>query len=124
MIKETNTFSITIINQKYYLVTINDDVEFNVDNLTQLIQFQKEFGGIKLPVMVLCSPNATTNLDLMKYISKNENNPFSMADVFVLNSLSQKILANFYLKFATPQRPTKFFNDKVAALKWLEQYFQ
>ena len=123
MNKVTHKFKLSKINQQYYLVEINNDVEFEIDDLRQLILFQKELGSEVLPVLVICPPNATTNNDLIKFISKNKNNPFSKADAFVLKSLSQKILANFYLKFAPPERPTQFFNEKEKALIWLSQYF-
>jgi len=121
--KQTNKFTVSIVDQKYYVININDDLEFNLDDFAQLVTFQKELGNLKLPVLVICALNATTNLKVIKYISKNENNPFSKADAFVINSLAQKILANFYIKIDPPQRPTQFFKDKETAFKWLEQYF-
>ena len=123
MNKQTNKFTVSIVDQKYYVININDDLEFNLDDFAQLVTFQKELGNLKLPVLVICALNATTNLKVIKYISKNENNPFSKADAFVINSLAQKILANFYIKIDPPQRPTQFFKDKETAFKWLEQYF-
>ena len=123
MNKQTNKFTVSIVDQKYYVININDDLEFNLEDFAQLVTFQKELGNLKLPVLVICAINATTNLEVIRYISKNENNPFSKADAFVINSLAQKILANFYIKIDPPQRPTQFFKDKETAFKWLEQYF-
>jgi hypothetical protein len=36
--------------------------------------------------------------------------------------MAQKILANFYIKINQPERPTKFFNDKNEAVKWLKPF--
>ena len=90
--------------------------------MQKLVAAQLELGGFKLPVLVLCSEHATTDTELLKTISKNANNPYSVADAFVIKSMAQKILANFYIKINRPERPTKFFNNKEEALIWLNQY--
>jgi hypothetical protein len=47
-----------------------------------------------------------------------------VADAFVIDSLAQRILGNFYLKFNKPQFPTRFFNSKEEALIWLEAFVE
>lgn len=87
-----------------------------------IVAAQKKLGGEKLPTLVVCPEFASTNSEVLKTVSKNENFPYSKAGAFVIHSMSQKLLANFYLKINTPQRPTKFFTDKEEAIKWLIQY--
>ena len=123
MNKETHKFSVSLVNNAYYQLIIKDNVEFTVADCKQLVAFENELCGKILPVLIISSPNSTADSDLLKYISKKENNPYAKAAAYVLTSLAQKILANFYIKVAPPQRPTKFFKDKETALKWLEQYF-
>ena len=52
----------------------------------------------------------------MRHLKENKNNPFSVADTFVI-AANQAILGNFYLKINKPERPTKFFNREVGALE-------
>jgi hypothetical protein len=106
----------------FYKVSVNESEEFTVEDLTKLVGAQNEFGGEKLPVLVLCAEHASTNSELLTAISKNKNNPFSKADAFVIKSIAQKILANFYIKINKPERPTKFFNDKEEAINWLKPF--
>lgn len=115
-------FEIEINDFGFYKVTVNESEEFTVDDLKKLVNAQKELGGDKLPVLVLCAEHASTNSDLLKTISKNSNNPFSKADAFVIKSMAQKILANFYIKINKPERPTKFFNNKDEAINWLKPF--
>lgn len=122
MFKETHKFKVSVENTNYYLVEIKDDAFFEIDDLVQLVEFEKELSGKVLPILVLCSPTANTNNELLSYISKNVNNPYCKAEAFVINSLSQKILVNTYLKLKKPERPVKFFKNKAEALKWLEQF--
>lgn len=117
-----NNFEFHIHEKGFYEVTVNENEEFKVEDLSKLVSAQLELGEFKLPVLVLCSEHATTNVELLKTISKNANNPYSVADAFVIKSMAQKILANFYIKINRPERPTKFFNNKEEALIWLKQY--
>src|ERR1700739_1495159 len=63
-----------------------------------------------------------TNLDteVMKYLSRGRGTLFTLADSFVIHSLAQKILANFYLKINKPVLPTKVFNKADEAEAWLQ----
>ena len=115
-------FKFIVRDNLYYEVEIFNNIDFTVDDLKLLVNEQKENFNVKLPVLVLCNEFTSTNLELMFALAKNENNPYSKADAFVIKSLAQKILANFYLKISKPERPTKFFNKKEEALDWLKQY--
>ena len=55
----------------------------------------------------------------MKYLSRGRGTLFTLADSFVLHSMPQKLLANFYLKINKPVLPTKFFTKITEADKWL-----
>lgn len=117
-----NKFQFKVQDNLYYEIDINNNVDFNVEDLKLLVEAQKEKFGLMLPVLVLCKEYTNTNYELMSYISKNKNNPYSKADAFVIYSLAQKILGNFYLRINKPERHTQFFNSKEDALKWLKQY--
>lgn len=115
-------FSVKIENDSFYLIIVNETEDFTVDDFNLLVGAQKEMGERYLPSLVLCSVNASTNLELLNVVAKNEHNPYSKADAFVIHSLPQKILANFYTKMNNPERPTKFFKNKEEALNWLNQF--
>ncbi len=121
--KETNKFKIFVVENKYHLIEIKPDIEFEVNDVILLVQFQKELSGSIIPSLILPSPTSTTNSDVLKYMSKKTNLPYTLADAYVLNSVAQKILANLYIKVNSPERPTQFFNNKEDALNWLGQFF-
>lgn len=117
-----HNFDVCIDDNGYYKIHVFDKEEFSVSDLKLLVKAQEELSGQKLPVLVICKEHSATNVELLKELSKNENNPYSKADAFVISSMAQKIFANFYLKISTPERPTKFFNDIDEAIKWLKQF--
>lgn len=118
------SFSIRIVNNQYYYIVLKDDIEFGIEDLIQVVEEARKLGARKLPVLTICPDTTSTNADLLSYLSKNENNPYSAADAFVISSTSHSILANFYMKVNKPQRPTKFFSKEVDALEWLKQFFK
>lgn len=115
-------FTLTLVDNLFYQVELAEDIDFEISDLQDLVEAERELDGRKLPVLVLCEPTTNTNVDLMNYLSKNKNNPYSVADAFVITSISQSILANFYSKINKPERPTKFFTKREDAMKWLEQF--
>jgi len=117
-----DNFEIEIFSNDYYLCKVNGTREFVIDDLIKLVEAQKQLGAFKMPILVLCDIDASTNTDLLNYVSKNANSPYVTSDAFVIKSLSQRILANFYLKVNLPERPTKFFNNSKDAISWLNQF--
>ena len=115
-------FSIQILEPGYYEIFVNENVEFSVDDFQQLLESQKKLGGKQLPVLIICSNHVSTDIELLKSLSKNANNPFTKADAFVITSMAQRILGNFYVKINKPERPTQLFSDKSEALGWLKQF--
>lgn len=116
-----NNFSVTKYDT-HYEIEIVENKGFGFEDLKLQLEAQKEMGGEQLPVIVLCGDYTTNDLDFMNHISKNANVPYSTADAFVLNSMAQRIIANFYIMIVRPERPTKFFNTKEDALHWIKKY--
>lgn len=117
-----DNFSIKIQSSGFYEINIFKDGEFGIPQLKELVTAQEQLGSNKLPVLVLCDEFAYTETEFLKYLAKKENNPYSKADAFIINSIAQKILANFYIRIFVPERPTQFFKDREEAMKWLTQY--
>jgi hypothetical protein len=121
--RETAKFRITLVEGRYFLLEVFDNTEVEVEDIIQLVAFQKELGEGKLfPVIIHPSPTATTNSDLIKYISKKDSLPYTKADAFILTSVPQKILAKLYIRFVPPERPTQFFTRKEEAVKWIQKF--
>ena len=123
---ETNnpnkTFTLKLHPDGYYELCIFDNYEIQIKDVLEIIDTQKQLGGKKIPNLISGGKYSITNLETLKFVSKNENMPYSLASAFITSSISQKLLGNFYLKTFKPERPTKIFNSKEEALIWLKQY--
>ncbi len=117
-----NKFILSYIEEGYYDLYVKDNVELFVEDIDLIRDSQKKLNGGKHPVLIHGGKYSTTNVEVMKYISKNINMPYSKVSAYVAASTSQKLLGNFYMKINTPERPTKFFSTKDEAIKWLKQY--
>lgn len=122
MFRETHAFKLSLVDNRYYLVEVKDDVDFTEGDLHDLVKYEREICNRVLPVLVILSSTANSSSDFVKYLSKNENNPLCRADAFVLKSIAQHLLAHFYKLFINPERPTAFFKKREDALAWLKQY--
>lgn len=118
----SEVFKVSIHQNRYYIVEVFDKQDFTINDLKELVAIQTEMGGKRLPVLILCSQYTTGDVEMLKYLSKNQNNPFSLADAFVIRTMAQKIIGNFYLKLISLERPTKLFSNEEEAINWLNQF--
>lgn len=117
-----NKFIISLVEESYYDLFIKDNVEIFVEDMARIRDAQKQLSGKRIPILISGGKYSTTNVEVMKFLAKNENMPYSKVSAYITNSISQKLLGNFYLKINKPERPTRFFNNKEDAITWLKQY--
>lgn len=119
---EFDVFTICIQEDWYYEITVLPEKVFGVDNLKQVVESEQKLGSRVLPVLILVKQYATTTSEFLFHLAKPNSNPFAKAEAYVIHSLNQKILGNFYLKMIKPRRPTKVFTLESEAKKWLKQF--
>lgn len=115
-----DVFSIHLRTDGIYKMLVNEGAEFKPHHLDLMVQSLKKLGGQKLPMIIVCGKDATTSTSLMQKVARENTNPYATCDAFVLQSFNQSMLANFYIKFVKPLKPTAFFTDTAKAMKWLE----
>lgn len=115
-------FTLILQEEGFYEIIMEEEGVFGFEELSLLIEAQKKLGENKLPVIVMCGEYSSTDIEFIKHLAKNENDPYSKADAFVLKSIAQRLMANFYIKIVVPERPTKFFNKRADAYEWIQQF--
>lgn len=81
--------------------------------------FSQKYVGQQFLNLYEFEENSDINDECRKWASDPNGNNFTIADAFVIQSMAQKMIGNFYLTFHKPVKPTKLFNNKADALKWL-----
>jgi hypothetical protein len=97
-------------------VYIIEDVKENVKAFGELT------GNEKVPVLIIGGSFSSLDDQTREFMATEESLKYSKAEAFLITSLAQKILINFYIKFNKPLVPTRVFTDKEEAIEWLMQY--
>jgi len=57
--------------------------------------------------------------EVRAHIASSDANHYTIADAFIRTNMADRILGDFYLKFHKPVKPTKEFDNREDAIKWL-----
>ncbi len=60
-----------------------------------------------------------SSLEARNFYAESEYSKYRFADAFIVNSLSMRLLVNFFITFNKPKIPSKMFNDKESAHQWI-----
>lgn len=92
-----------------------DDVKENWAAIKALSKGKKAF------VLNLAGKYTSVDSETRDFVSKGPHAEFIAAECFVIYSLPQKLLANFYFKMNKPVVTSAFFVDLYKAEKWLKE---
>ncbi|HXD94546.1 MAG TPA: hypothetical protein VNX01_15175 [Bacteroidia bacterium] len=75
--------------------------------------------GKKFKNLILVGEHTIADIEAVKLSCSAKGSIYKLVDAFVINSLPQKLIANFYMKVVKPYTPTRFFTKREDAEKWL-----
>lgn len=132
MKKKVILFAVMQIDLKHTLVILRPDGvvqmnctdrTYNKQDIIDLIEAQVELSkGEKKLVLVIGSEDTNVESEARELMAKEESTMHSIAEAYVIKSLGQRILVNFYIKVSKPKVPTMFFTNVSAAEKWLKSF--
>ncbi|HRE75153.1 MAG TPA: hypothetical protein PK798_08550 [Flavobacteriales bacterium] len=99
-----------------YHITTSDDLRF-----LHKLKGGKG-GGKKYPNLIVMGFHSSADHTARAFSASEESQAYRKADAFVISSLAQRIIANFYIKVQRPKVPTRFFNNEELALNWLRTF--
>ena len=81
-------------------INIKPDNEFTVFDFNELVGAAKEIGNGRkfLNLIIVCNNTLPDNESRIASASE-KGSVYKIADAFVINSLAQTLIANFYMKF-------------------------
>ncbi len=121
--KNLDGFSMSLRDDGIVQVDINRDEVMEVRHIKLGVEFLEEISeGKKFPLLFVVGDFSVPSEEARKYEASEESNPYASAEAYVIKSLAQKLIGNFYLKFNKPARPTKFFRNKDEAVAWLKEF--
>lgn len=101
----------------------HDDHEYTIACVKENVSaFGELTGKQKVPVLIIGGAFTSVTKEAREFMASNESLIYSKAEAFLVKSLSQKMLVNFYIKFNKPLVPTQSFTVKEKAIEWLTTF--
>lgn len=120
---KTKSLTIEELENGILNIRLDDDGVVEVEDMQAYLEIMKtKFEGRRYANLVEFGSYSNITAAVREFASTDESNIYTIADAFVLKSISQRIIGNFYLKFDSPSRPTRLFKSREEALEWLKQF--
>lgn len=100
-------------------VIVRSGEKVTLDTVKLGNSFMERVGGAPYLNLFEFEAFADVDTEVRKWSADHNGNTYTKADAIVVSSLPQKILADFYLKFNKPVKPTKIFREREKAIDWL-----
>lgn len=118
--KEFKKHFVTLYDSGIMLFEIKKDAILNSRDLSETRSWLAHFGQKKYLNLIIANSRAEVEDDFR--VDAASTNSFSIADAIVVNGISQRIMANLYIRFNRPKTPTKIFSDQESAAFWLMSF--
>lgn len=106
-------------------IHVKIDMDFNIQHSIDIVEARTKLAnGKSFPMLYTLTKFVIPSNEVSQYLASEDRSKLVLADAFVINSLPQRLIGNFYMKFKNPVRPTKIFTDKEKAINWLSGYTQ
>ena len=75
-------------------------------------------------VLHVCGTETSMGKEARELFASKESAENQLAKAIVINSLAQKLMANFFIRFNKPPEPVKVFGKEEEALAWLDKFIE
>ena len=113
-LKDTNILTVELSPSQFD----KEEVQQVLENVKYLAQNRKYL------VLVNSGPVASITYEGLKVLAKHESFSYAFAKAYVIQTISQRIMANLYLRYFKPKIPIRFFKSKKDAELWLLKSFR
>ena len=108
-----------LYDNKIFHAIIKKGEKITMDMALNGVDFLNKNGGGSFYNIYEFSSFSEMEPELREWASQPNENGYTCVDAIVISNLAQKLIANFYLKFNKPPRPTKIFYDSDKAVEWI-----
>lgn len=119
--KDIGSTIFRLYENRVYHVIIKKGEKVTMDVVREGYIFLDENGGGLFFNVYEFHSFSDVDPEVREWAASPSNNTYTIIDAIVINSLSQKILADFYISFNKPVRPTRVFKSVEKAFDWVEE---
>ena len=116
---------LTFTNGILYLEYINDahhDLKMSKECVTFVNSFIEELGVSQVSLLIKTDFNPSFSIKARQHMILDESVKHLSAITIVTSNLSQRFMAEFFLKVTKPKVPVKLFSNEQKAILWLDSY--
>lgn len=105
------------------VVHIYDQRDLELADAIEIVQAEGELtGGKKVPILHIIDKASLPSQEIREYSASEEGTLYGTAEAYITQSLAQRILGNFYVRFNKPRIPARMFTSERDAIDWLGQF--
>ncbi len=118
-------YTISLIETQIVKIEVHEDAEID---LCEAIDMRKKavqlVGDKKFAILFDANHRGHITPEARELFASKEYTDVRIAAAIVTNSLANKIIGNFFIKFNKPVTPTRIFSDQDSAVVWLREQLQ
>lgn len=112
---------LTFINENILRVELKDGVEIDRKDSEAIFETRRKVMGDRdYYVLLVHGKHSSVTNDTRKMAAEPQFALYRKAFAIVVNSLAQRLIGNFYIKFDMPPSPTRLFTDEQKAIQWIK----
>ncbi len=117
---ETAAFKMVIHDNLVKELTIKKDITFEAKDITESLELSVQYlPDAKFFVLFEGEENSEVSIDARRVAASEEYAKHTAALALFSEKFHFSIISNLFLKVNRPKVPTKFFDNRNAALEWL-----
>lgn len=100
-----------------------DDTLFTLEEIKSIFYSTRKHSPWEIAPVYLSGGSFTNqDADARTFSGSEEVMKHCSAIAFLSKTIAEKLLANFFIKFNKPSKPTKAFTNESEAIAWLKQF--
>jgi hypothetical protein len=104
-------------------INVRPNTTLQLKDGQEMVKAFAEIGeGNKFPLLFIAGDFALATSEARYYASGKEANQYTLASVFVVRNIAQKLMGNAYITFNKPITPTRILTSEEEAIKWLKTF--
>ena len=104
-------------------IELHPEDEFTVNDTLEIIETVKRIGGgKKFPNLITTKGYINIDKNARALSASEDGNLYTIVDAIVTNSSALKLIADFYISFNKPVKPTRIFSSEEKAVEWLKMF--
>jgi archaellum biogenesis ATPase FlaH len=120
--REFSKCNVIIYDSRILRFLMKDKELLQTKDLQEIRQWVRSLSDSRYLVLIETGHRTEVEDDIREISASKSGDDFTIADAIVVKSLSQRIIANFYLRFNKPVKPTRIFSEAESAAFWLMSF--